>query len=64
MIDEERGPPIENYGKKEQKEWLDNTLPESYTCTAGNKEKEHKTTKRIIILRIVYINTENSLHKC
>ena len=58
MIDEERWLPIENYRKKEQKEWLDNTLPKSYTCTAGNKEEEHKTTKRIIILRIVYINAK------
>ena len=33
------GRPIENYGKKEQKEWLDNTLPDP---TAGNKEEEQK----------------------
>ena len=33
--------PIENYGKKEQKEWLDNTLPDPHPCTAGNKEEEH-----------------------
>ena len=32
---------IENYGKKEQKEWLDNTLPDHHPCTAGNKEEEH-----------------------
>ena len=24
----------------EQKEWLDNTLPDPYPCTAGNKEEE------------------------
>ena len=36
----ERGQPIENYGKKEQKEWLDNTLPDSHPCTAGNEEEE------------------------
>ena len=23
--------------KKEQKEWLDNTLPDPHPCTAGNK---------------------------
>ena len=37
----EMGRPIENYGKKEQKEWLDNTLPDSHPCEAGNKEEEH-----------------------
>ena len=37
----ERGQLIENYGKKEQKEWLDNTLPDPHPCTAGNKEEEH-----------------------
>ena len=41
MKDGERGRPIENYGKKQQKEWLDNTLPDSHPCTAGNKEEEH-----------------------
>ena len=29
----------ENYGKKEQKEWLNNTLPDPHPCTAGNKEE-------------------------
>ena len=32
--------PIENYGKKEQKDWLDNILPDPRPCTAGNKEEE------------------------
>ena len=41
MKDGERGRPIENYGKKEQKEWLDNTLPDPHPCQAGNKEEEH-----------------------
>ena len=41
MKDVEIGRTIENYGKKEQKEWLDNTLPDSHPCTAGNKEEEH-----------------------
>ena len=27
---------------KEQKEWLDNTLPDPHPCKAGNKEEEHK----------------------
>ena len=36
------GRPIENYGKKEQKEWLDNTLPDPHPCTAGNKGEEEK----------------------
>ena len=37
------GRPIKNYGKKEQIEWLDNTvtLPDPHPCTAGNKEEEH-----------------------
>ena len=43
--------PIENYGKKEQKEWLDNTLPDSHPCTAGNKEEEHI---RSIILTVFF----------
>ena len=33
--------PIENYGKKEQKEWLDNILPDPHPFTAGNKEEEN-----------------------
>ena len=35
----ERGA-IENYGKKEQKEWLNNTLRDPHPCTAGNKEED------------------------
>ena len=35
MKDGERERPIDNYGKKEQKEWLDNTLPDPHPCTAG-----------------------------
>ena len=42
MKDGERERPIENYGKKEQKEWLDNILPDRHPCTAGNKEEDHK----------------------
>ena len=46
------GWPIENYGKKEQKEWLDNTLPDLHPCTAGNKEEEHTDTVFSVILNI------------
>ena len=41
MKDGERGRPIEKYGKKEQKEWLRNPLPDLHPCTSGNKEDEH-----------------------
>ena len=41
MKDGESERPIEHYGKKEQKEWLDNILPDFHPCTAGNKEEEH-----------------------
>ena len=41
MKDGERERPIEHYGKKEQKEWLENTLLDPHPCTAGNKEGEH-----------------------
>ena len=41
MKDGEREQPIENYGKKEQKEWLDNTLHDPHPCIAGNKKEEH-----------------------
>ena len=34
----ERGRPIETYGKKEQKEWLDNILTDTHPCSAVNKE--------------------------
>ena len=47
----ERGRPVENYGKKEQKEWLDNTLPDPHPCTAGNKEEEHTCS-----IQYVFIN--------
>ena len=43
MKDGEKEQPTENYGKKEQKEWLDNILPDRHHCTAGNKEEEHTT---------------------
>ena len=41
MKDGEREQPLENYGKKEQKGWFDNILPDPHPCTAGNKEDEH-----------------------
>ena len=50
MKDGERELPIENYGKKEQKEWLDNILPDPHPCTAGNKEEEHSISKRALSL--------------
>ena len=40
MKDGEREQPIENYGKKEQKEWLHNILPDPHPGRAGNKEEE------------------------
>ena len=56
MKDGEREQPIENYGKKEQKEWLDNILPDPHPCTAGNKEEEHIVcwSNRIVL---VYVAT-------
>ena len=45
MIDGEREQPIENYGKKEQKEWLTNILPDPHPCTAGNTEEEQMSNK-------------------
>ena len=53
MKDGERGRPIKNYGKKEQKERLDNILPDPHPCTAGNKEEEH--THIYILLKITFI---------
>ena len=44
---ERGGRPIENYGKKEQKESLDNTLPDPHPCTAGNKEEEHNSQQSL-----------------
>ena len=49
MKDGERGRLIENYGKKEQKEWLDNTLPDPHPCTAGNKEEEHPISAKPVL---------------
>ena len=57
MKDGERVRPIENYGKKEQKEWLDNILPDPHPCTAGNKEEEHNTfVYTIYVIVIVILN--------
>ena len=49
--------PIENYGKKEQKEWLDNILPDPHPCAVGNKEEEH------IIHTVVCFQTCPNGHK-
>ena len=44
MRDGERGAADKkNYGKKEQQEWLDNTVTDHHPCTAGNKEEEEHT---------------------
>ena len=53
MKDGERGRPIENYGKKEQKEWLDSTLPDPHPCTAGNKEEEHISIVLIVVSGLI-----------
>ena len=39
-----RGAANRKLWKKEQKEWLDNTLPDPHPCTAGNKEEESTIT--------------------
>ena len=43
MKDGERGLPIENYGRKEQKKLLHNTVtvPDPHPCTARKREEEH-----------------------
>ena len=48
----ERGRPIETYGKKEQKEWLDNILTDTHPCSAVNKEQEYTETVIAICSRI------------
>ena len=50
MKDGERERPIENYGKKEQKERLDNIVPDPHPCTTGNKEEEHILLKFFEVL--------------
>ena len=40
MKDGERERPLENYEKKQQKEWLNNTSPETQPCAAVNKKEE------------------------
>ena len=67
MKDGERERPIENYGKKERKEWLDNTLPDPHPCTAGNKEKEHVFCFLLVLFPYVpvrAIETLNPNHSC
>ena len=54
MKDGERGRPIENYGKKEQKEeWLVSILPDPHPCTAGNKEEEHIRIVMILVSGLI-----------
>ena len=58
MKDGRRERPIENYGKKEQKEWLDNILPDPHPCTAGNKEEEHTSwTSTVAIVLFIFLYT-------
>ena len=49
MKDGERGRLIENYGKKEQKEWLDNTLPNPHSCREQGG-REHNYYFRLFVL--------------
>ena len=46
------GRPVDNYGKKEQKEWLDYTLPDPRPSTAGNKEEEHCQFGKTLCIRM------------
>ena len=54
MKDAERGRPIENYGKKEQKEWLDNTLPDPHPVQQGTRRKSTDCFKNAIPCLRVY----------
>ena len=47
MKDGERGRPIDNYGNKEQKEWLNKTLPDPHPCVAGIKKEENMQENNI-----------------
>ena len=60
MKDGERGLPIENYGTKELKEWLDNivTVPDLHPYTAGNKEEEHTVP---MVLKLLLIKEQSPL---
>ena len=60
----ERELPIENYGKKEQKPWLVNsvTAPDPNPCTAGNKEEDHILSLCILCSKIYIFG--NSLGNC
>ena len=40
MKDGDRERPIENYGKKEQKEWLNNTLPDPQGASPLNSREQ------------------------
>ena len=41
----ERGRPIENYAEKEQKEWLDNTLPDPHPVQQGTRKSTYECNK-------------------
>ena len=56
MKDGERERSIENYGKKEQKEWLNNTVPDPHPSTAGNKEEEQHLARIVDCIIYIYIH--------
>ena len=61
MKDGERGRPIEYYGKKEQKQWLDNTLPDPHPCTAGNKEEKQEQKSALCVSKEMQYDGTNVL---
>ena len=58
--------------KKEQKEWLDNTLHDPHPYTAGNKEEEHRPIRwdsafiiiRYMCIELTVIGGSNVLRTC
>ena len=48
------GRPLDKYGKKQQKEWLDNILPDLNPRTAGNKNR--KSTVSLVNKKLCLIN--------
>ena len=53
-----RGRPIENYGKKEEKEWLDNTLPDPHPVQQGTRRKKRKSGSTILYLTLTLYSRE------
>ena len=54
--DREREQPIEHYGKKEQKEWLDNTLPDPHHVQQGTRRK--RTHQKSILFKRIRFSRE------